>query len=71
MRLGRGVFNFRWMKLLDSNFMKKYKERIINRMKVGSEEPTEWTISHLAGSIKNNRERVKGDWESLKSLTKK
>ena len=39
-------------------------------IKVGSADPTEWTINHLAGRTKNTRLNHNGWLLNLKSLTK-
>ena len=44
---------------------------IIEKINIGSEEPTLCTINHLAGSIKNTKDKNKGFEVSLKSFTKK
>ncbi len=50
---------------------KKYKDKIIKKIKTGSGEPTERTINHLAGKNKNTKVKNKGFLVSLKSFTKK
>ena len=54
-----------------SYFKKKYKDIKIKKAKTGSAEPTLCTITHLAGRIKNKKERNRGLDVNLKSLTKK
>ena len=43
----------------------------LKKIKTGSADPTEWTIIHLAGSNRNNRDKNNGFSVSSKSLTKK
>lgn len=43
----------------------------MKKINIGSDEPIEWTISHLAGRIRKIKESKKGFDESLKSRVKK